>query len=468
MSVVWTQSNTGYEQGKTMNKPEISLYDSRHHKILPFKPLDSLNIRLYFCGPTVYDFLHIGNLRAMLTADILVRLLRKIYPKVTYVRNITDVDDKINARAKANHESIQALTCRTIEEFHQDMASMFILPPDIEPKATEHIEDIQEMIISLVSQGYAYEADGHVLFSVHQYKKYGSLSGRNPDELLAGARVEIATYKKNPSDFVLWKPSNEDEPGWDSPWGKGRPGWHIECSAMSHRYLGENFDIHGGGQDLIFPHHENECAQSLCCFPGSQFANYWLHNAMLLVNGEKMSKSLGNFFTIREILTKHNPEALRLLLLQSHYRSVLNFTDEALKDAKKVMDRFYRALLPYEQNFNSEMDLPELVMDALANDLNTPQALVFMHQFADKALQGDEHSALKLKQAGQQLGLFNSLPTQWFQDIDNEDEIKILIQERNNAKKSKDFIKADKIRDQLKAQGILLEDSPQGTTWRKI
>ncbi len=451
-----------------MNKPLISLYDSRQHKILPFKPLDSLNIRLYFCGPTVYDFLHIGNLRAMLTADILVRLLRKIYPKVTYVRNITDVDDKINARAKTNDEPIQALTSRTIEEFHKDMASMYILPPDVEPKATEHIDDIQQMITSLIRHSYAYEADGHVLFSVHHYRDYGSLSGCNLEELLAGARVEVASYKKDPSDFVLWKPSKEDEPGWESPWGRGRPGWHIECSAMSHRYLGESFDIHGGGHDLIFPHHENECAQSLCCFPGSKFANYWVHNAMLLVNGEKMSKSLGNFFTIRELLTNHHPEVLRLLLLQSHYRSILNFSDEGLREAKQVMDRFYRALLPFEKEMNVEVKMPEAFMEALVSDLNTPKAIVIMHQLADKALQGDEQSALELKHAGQQLGLFNISTVEWFQDIENEGEIRALIEERNAAKKSRDFVKADKIRDKLRAQNIVLEDGLQGTTWRKL
>lgn len=544
-----------------MSKLNLSLYDSRQHKVIPFVALDPLHVRLYFCGPTVYDFLHIGNLRAMLTADILVRLLRTLYPKVTYVRNITDVDDKINARAKLNNESIQSLTERTTQDFHQDMQSMYILPPDVEPRATEHIAEIISMIAQLIENGHAYAAEGHVLFSVPSYKNYGELSGRNPEELIAGARVEVATYKKNPGDFVLWKPSNEDEPGWDSPWGKGRPGWHIECSAMSYRYLGENFDIHGGGHDLLFPHHENECAQSLCCFPGSHFANVWVHNAMLLVDGEKMSKSLGNFFTIREILEQHNPEAIRFALLQAHYRSVLNFSQSGLKEAKQIMDRFYRALSAFEKELfifesygetvrylftdqalidldhsidaakNGNQDAIKMVdflnkiakkefflgqyscninshiikdiwhelvtkiiekrqnvtklrsflkvllhkkyisasfLNAMLDDLNTPKALMVMHQLADQALKGDKEAAFKLKFAGEQLGLFNTLPTQWFQNTDKAQEIEALIEQRNAAKKARDFATADRIRDELKDQGIILEDSPQGTIWRQI
>ncbi|CAI3924954.1 cysteine--tRNA ligase [Commensalibacter papalotli (ex Botero et al. 2024)] len=451
-----------------MSKLNLSLYDSRQHKVVPFVALDRLHVRLYFCGPTVYDFLHIGNLRAMLTADILVRTLRSLYPKVTYVRNITDVDDKINARAKLNNESIQSLTIRTTKDFHQDMQSMYILPPDVEPRATEHIDDIQKMIVQLIENGHAYAAEGHVLFSVPSFKDYGHLSGRNPEELIAGARVEVATYKKNPGDFVLWKPSTEDEPGWDSPWGKGRPGWHIECSAMSYRYLGENFDIHGGGHDLLFPHHENECAQSLCCFPESKFANIWVHNAMLLVDGEKMSKSLGNFFTIREILEQHNPEAIRFALLQAHYRSVLNFSQAGLKEAKQIMDRFYRALSTFESELEQKVNLPETFVEAMLDDLNTPKGLMIMHQLADQALKGDKQAALQLKEAGKQLGLFNSLPSKWFQNTDKAQEVEVLIEQRNAAKKARDFAKADQIRDDLKAQGIILEDSPQGTTWRQV
>ncbi len=446
---------------------KLSLYNTRQHKVVPFIPLDSSHVRLYFCGPTVYDFLHIGNLRAMLTADILVRLLRVIYPKVTYVRNITDVDDKINARAERNHETIESLTQRTTADFHQDMETMNILPPDIEPRATQHIDAIQDLITKLIAHNHAYEAQGHVLFSVKGYPDYGSLSGRNPEDLIAGARVEVAPYKKDPGDFVLWKPSSPTEPGWDSPWGRGRPGWHIECSAMSHRYLGESFDIHGGGHDLLFPHHENETAQSMCCFPQSKFANIWVHNAMLLVNGEKMSKSLGNFFTIREILETTEAETLRLALLQAHYRSVLNFSKTSLKEAKQVLDRFYRAISIISDVDDATPDLPELFMEALCDDLNTPKALSVMHQLADQALKGDRMAALQLRKAGQQIGLLNHRSESWFQNVDNTQEIERLIAERLSAKKSKDFSKADAIRNQLAEQGIILEDNANGTTWRR-
>ncbi|CAK7192276.1 Cysteine--tRNA ligase [Commensalibacter sp. Nvir] len=452
-----------------MNNFALSLYDSRRRRLVPFKPLDSLHVRLYFCGPTVYDLLHIGNLRAMLTADILVRVLRLLYPKVTYVRNITDVDDKINIRAAENKESIHSLTERTTREFHKDMRALYICPPDVEPKATDHIQDIQTMVRQLIQNGNAYEADGHVLFSVASYSDYGSLSGRNPEELLAGARVEVASYKKDPGDFVLWKPSSDNEPGWDSPWGRGRPGWHIECSAMSHRYLGESFDIHGGGHDLLFPHHENECAQSLCCFPGSQFAKIWVHNAMLLVDGEKMSKSLGNFFTIREVLENHNPEVIRFSLLQAHYRSVSNFSSKGLQESKQIMDRFYRALQPYnltEFSINNQY-FPSDFMEAMGEDLNTPKAIMIMHQYADKALKGDRLAALKLKQSGSILGLFNQTSNEWFQSLADKKEIVAMIQERNHAKQEKNFIKADQIRNKLKEQGIVLEDSSEGTTWRQ-
>ncbi len=284
--------------------PDLLLTNSRTRRKERFEPLDPANVRMYVCGPTVYDLAHIGNARPMVVFDVLVRLLRTLYgeKQVTYVRNITDVDDKINARARESGEPIAAITDQTTADFHADMAALGVLPPDEEPAATAHIPEMIELIGRLIDAGHAYVAEGHVLFSVASFAEYGRLSGRSPDELLAGARVDIAPYKRDPGDFVLWKPSTPDLPGWDSPWGRGRPGWHIECSAMSWRYLGETFDIHGGGRDLIFPHHENELAQSVCAFPGSHFARYWLHNGMLLVNGEKMSKSLGNFFTIRDVL----------------------------------------------------------------------------------------------------------------------------------------------------------------------
>ena len=280
----------------------LFLYNTKTRAKQAFVPLDAGNVRLYLCGPTVYDLPHIGNARNAVMFDILVRLLRLLYPRVTYVRNITDIDDKINARAAATGEAIAAITTRTTAEYHTDMAALFVLPPDIEPRATAHIPEIIMIIERLVASGHAYEAEGHVLFAVNSDRDYGSFSGHALEELIAGARVDVAPYKREPGDFVLWKPSSADLPGWDSPWGRGRPGWHIECSAMSWRHLGENFDIHGGGDDLIFPHHENEIAQSTCAFPGSGFANVWVHNRMLLVNGEKMSKSLGNFRTVRDVL----------------------------------------------------------------------------------------------------------------------------------------------------------------------
>ncbi|MBV1832019.1 cysteine--tRNA ligase [Komagataeibacter sp. AV436] len=449
-------------------QPRLHLHDSRTRSTVPFTPLAPDNVRVYYCGPTVYDLAHIGNLRAMLTADVLVRLLRHLYPRVTYVRNITDVDDKINARAQANHESIAELTARTIHDFHEDLAAVSILPPDIEPRATHHIGEMQDMIARLIESGHAYEAAGHVLFAVDTYASYGALSGRSPDDLIAGARVEVAPYKRNAGDFVLWKPSDAETPGWDSPWGRGRPGWHIECSAMSHRYLGESFDIHGGGSDLLFPHHENERAQSMCCHPHGHFANHWVHNAMLLVNGEKMSKSLGNFLTVRDVLRDTPAEALRLLLLRAQYRSVLNFTREGLDEAKQMLDRFYRALEALDPAQDTVAP-PESVVAVLCDDLNTPRALAEMHALADKAVAGDSMAAAQLKAAGNLIGLLHDTPEAWFRSGAKVDpaEIERLIAERLAARKARDFARADQIRNDLAAQGIVLEDGPQGTTWRQ-
>ncbi|KXV77767.1 cysteine--tRNA ligase [Acetobacter cerevisiae] len=446
--------------------PALSLHDSQRRATVPFTPLDPEHVKVYYCGPTVYDLAHIGNLRAMLTADVLVRFLRHAYPRVTFVRNITDVDDKITARARANGEDIGSLTQRTTEEFHQDLAAMNVLPPDIEPRATHNIGEMQALIARLIENGHAYEADGHVLFSVASFPSYGALSGRDPEELVAGARVEVAGYKKNPGDFVLWKPSDADQPGWESPWGRGRPGWHIECSAMSHRYLGESFDIHGGGSDLLFPHHENERAQSLCCFPQGKFANYWVHNAMLLVEGEKMSKSLGNFLTIRDVLQQAPAEALRLLLLGAHYRSTLNYTQAGLQESRKVLDRFYRALAAGPV---PEVAPSEAVMKALAEDLNTPMAIAELHALAGQALAGDRQAAGALKAGAGMLGLLQEDPEKWFKgDSSDEDaHIDALIAERAAAKKARDFAKADALRDQLQGQGIVLEDTKDGTIWRR-
>ena len=327
---------------------DLLLHNTRTRTKEIFMPIDPANVRVYLCGPTVYDRAHIGNARNVVVFDILVRLLRRLYPRVTYVRNITDIDDKINARAKERGESIDAVTQGPIQAYHEDMGALFALPPDIEPRATEHLPEIIAIIEKLIANGHAYEAEGHVLFSVESDKDYGKFSGRSPEDLIAGARVDVAPYKRDAGDFVLWKPSSEDLPGWPSPWGRGRPGWHIECSAMSWKHLGENFDIHGGGDDLIFPHHENEIAQSCCAFPGSHFANVWVHNRMLLVNGEKMSKSLGNFKVLRDVLDVAPGEAVRFLLMRSHYRSTLDFSDAGLVEARRELDRFYRAIAAHD------------------------------------------------------------------------------------------------------------------------
>ncbi|GEL01394.1 cysteine--tRNA ligase [Swaminathania salitolerans] len=426
-------------------------------------------MRVYYCGPTVYDAVHIGNLRAMLSADILVRLLRCLYPHVTFVRNITDVDDKITARARENGETIGALTARTTEIFHEDVAELNILPPDVEPRATHHIDDMLAMIDQLVASDHAYVAEGHVLFAVDRCASYGALSGRSPEDLLAGARVEVAPYKRHPGDFVLWKPSSADQPGWDSPYGRGRPGWHIECSAMSRRYLGESFDIHGGGDDLMFPHHENERAQSLCCAPASGFAHTWLHNAMLLSNGEKMSKSLGNFYTIRQVLTRAPAEALRLLMLGTHYRSVLDFTWEKLEEAKRTLDRFYRALerTPPLAEVEPASSLCAPFMNALCDDMNTPLALSCLHPLADAALQGDQAASDALSACGRLIGILTRSPDLWFRSGADDTAIEALIAQRAEAKKARDFTTADDIRARLSEQGILLEDTASGTSWRR-
>ena len=444
--------------------PALRLHNSLTRRRETFVPLDPSNVRLYVCGPTVYDLAHLGNARPVVVFDVLARLLRRLYPRVTYVRNITDVDDKINARAAESGEPIAAITARTTADFHADMAALGALPPDIEPRATGHIAEMIVLIERLLEGGHAYAAEGHVLFAVASFAEYGRLSGRSPDELLAGARVDVAPYKRDPGDFVLWKPSTPDLPGWDSPWGRGRPGWHIECSAMSWRYLGETFDIHGGGQDLIFPHHENELAQSCCAFPGSGFARTWLHNGMLLVGGEKMSKSLGNFVTVRDVLAKAPGEAVRLLLLRSHYRATLDFSDDGLADARKELDRWYRAL---ERTPPMVADVPAAVMEALCDDLNTPLAIAELHRLADAALAGDAAASGGLRAAGTLLGVLQADPAVWFRGGDDSAAIETAIAERLAARKARDFSRADAIRRELADQGVLLEDGPAGTTWRR-
>ena len=452
----------------------LRIYDTLSRAKVGFEPLDPKHVRFYVCGPTVYDFAHIGNARPVVVFDVLARLLRHLYPKVTYVRNITDVDDKINARAKESGEDIRALTERTAQQFHADMAALGNLPPDVEPRATDHIAEMIAMITALLERDHAYEADGHVLFDVPKMPDYGKLSRHSRDELIAGARVEIAPYKKDPADFVLWKPSDSELPGWDSPWGRGRPGWHIECSAMSMKYLGRSLDIHGGGQDLIFPHHENEIAQSRCAHPDEMFARYWMHNGYLMAEGEKMSKSLGNFYTVHELLDEFPGEAIRLALLQTHYRQPLDFTKDGLAQAKAVLDRFYLALCDNGQAVATEA--PD-ARSALEDDLNTPLALSHMHEALaalNKADSDAEKAAARgaLLAGGALLGLLQQDPEAWLRggggDAALDDsEIDRLIAERTEARKNKDFATSDRIRDELAEQGIVLEDGPGGTTWRR-
>lgn len=468
---------------------ELFLHNSLTRRKERFTPLDPGHVRMYVCGPTVYDRPHIGNARPAVVFDVLARLLRRLYGHLTYVRNVTDVDDKINARAAENHEPIAALTARTLALYHQDMASLGVAPPDVEPRATMHIAEMITLIERLIEGGHAYEAAGHVLFAVASFPDYGRLSGRSPEELRAGARVEVAPYKRDASDFVLWKPSPPELPGWESPWGpnrgRGRPGWHIECSAMSWRYLGTDFDIHGGGGDLLFPHHENEVAQSRCAFPESHFARMWVHNGMLLANGEKMSKSLGNIITVEELLARAPGEAVRFALLRTHYRGVLDFSDAALADARRELDRFYRALQKTPPRAGGE--IPQSVMDALCDDLNTPLAISAMHKLADDAMAGDQAAATGLRQSGELLGILLKNPVQWMQGETNiavgrailgalsargyagysDDVIEKRIAERARARQEKNFARADEIRQELAALGVILEDTPSGTTWRR-
>ena len=427
----------------------------------PFVPLDPGHIRLYVCGPTVYDYVHIGNARPVVAFDVLYRLLKRRYPKVTYVRNITDIDDRIIVRAADNKESIDALTARTGDAYQSDMKRLGALPPDAEPRATQYVGQMVAMIARLVGNGHAYAADGHVLFSVPSMPDYGRLSRKPRDELIAGARVEVAPYKKDPADFVLWKPSTDAQPGWDSPWGRGRPGWHIECSAMSGSLLGETFDIHAGGLDLIFPHHENEIAQSRSAFGHALMAKYWMHNGFLNISGEKMSKSLGNFFTVHELLDQFPGEAIRLLLLSAHYRQPLDFTHEGLQAAKATLDSWYGVL---RGKVVGSAAVPQSVEDALSDDINTPLAISALHQLGDPA---------QLRAGANALGLLQQDAEAWFRwtpagsSGPSEPEIEAAIVARQAARKAKDFKESDRIRDEMKARGVILEDGPKGTTWKR-
>jgi len=446
----------------------LHLFNTLTKKDEPFSPINADNIGMYVCGPTVYDLAHLGNARPVVVFDVLFRLLRSQYPQVTYVRNITDVDDKINAAALASGQGIREITTRTTKAYHEDMRALNALPPTHEPRATDHIADMISMIESLIAQDFAYVKEGHVLFRVQKYIKYGHLSRRQQDELIAGARIEVAPYKEYAGDFVLWKPSSPELPGWESPWGRGRPGWHIECSAMSQVFLGKTFDIHGGGIDLVFPHHENEIAQSCCAHQTERMANIWMHNGHLLVNGEKMSKSLGNFFTVRDVLKDYDGEVIRLAFLSTHYRQPLDWTDETPKAAKATLDRFYKAI----EYATSEGSVSISMLEALDDDLNTPLAISCLHDLANtvfKAKGGEQIEAANvLKASAQFLGILMHGSKEWFQGVASDtQEIEELITARNEAKQAKNFAEADRIRAQLTEQGIVLEDGPNGTIWRK-
>jgi cysteinyl-tRNA synthetase len=455
----------------------ISLYNTLSRRTEAFVPLDPERVTMYLCGPTVYNYIHIGNARPAVVFDVLARLIRRHYPKLVFARNITDVDDKINAAAAEAGVPIARITERYAQAYREDIARLGVAPPDVEPHATAHIPQIVAMIERLIAGGHAYEAQGHVLFHVESFPAYGALSGRDPDELLAGARVEVAPYKKSPGDFVLWKPSDATQPGWDSPWGRGRPGWHIECSAMSEAHLGDTIDIHAGGVDLTFPHHENEIAQSVCAHGGRPFARYWLHNGMLTFDGRKMSKSLGNVLQLHELLRKHPGEALRLMLLRGHYRQPLDWSDTAMTQAVRTLDGWYGALRDMADVDAGEPTVPAAVEAALCDDLNTPQALAELSQLADAARRatGDERAAAKaaLLGGGALLGLLQQDPEAWFRqgsagEAIDADAIEALLEERRAARAAKDFARSDAIRDQLKELGIAIEDSAQGTRWSVV
>ena len=457
----------------------LQLYNSLGRSKNEFVPLNPNEVKLYVCGPTVYSDIHIGNARPIIVFDVLYRLLKFSYPRVTYVRNITDVDDKILARANELGESINALTARTIKQFHQDIAQLGTIKPDYEPRATDHISQMVGMIQRLIDGGFGYIAEKHVLFHVPSAPSYGILSGRSRDEMVAGARVEPAPYKKDPGDFVLWKPSEEGEIGWESPWGRGRPGWHIECSAMSIEYLGTDFDIHGGGEDLIFPHHENEIVQSCCAYPDTSFARVWLHNGYLQSEGTKMSKSLNNFYTVKELLgdgerqRMWRGESIRLMMLSTQYRQSLDFRVEGIENSKNKLDRWYRAS---GLGGPSDVGPSHEFLEALSDDLNTPLAISVLDSMCGKILAGEKEQGRYVEEfiaGARMLGLLRYEPKVWFQgsSVENEAqekaEIETLIEQRALAKKEKDFERADNIRKILTEQGVILEDKPDGQTiWR--
>ncbi|MEM7179123.1 MAG: cysteine--tRNA ligase [Pseudomonadota bacterium] len=449
----------------------IRLFNTASKQKELLRPLDPQNVRMYVCGPTVYDRAHIGNARPVVVFDVLFRLLRHVYgaDAVTYARNFTDVDDKINAKSAETGRPIRDITDETIGWYHQDMDALGALRPTHEPRCTEYIAPMVAMTEQLIAKGFAYAAEGHVLFSVDAYDAYGGLSGRSVEDMIAGARVEVAPYKKNPMDFVIWKPSTGDQPGWDSPWGRGRPGWHIECSAMARELLGEVFDIHAGGIDLQFPHHENELAQSCCAHGTERMANFWLHNEMIRVEGQKMSKSLGNFFTVRDLLDKGIPgEVIRLVLLSTHYRSPLDWTESRASVAKGILSKWRKSV----EGVEPAPTVPEEFVGAIADDLNTSKAISILHKLAE------EKKLPELLASANLLGLLTDELGEWAvprfveaggvkfgTDRATAEMIDRLVQDRSAAKASKDFTRADTLRDALEDAGIIVRDTPDGAVW---
>lgn len=459
----------------------LQLYNTLTRTKAAFSPIDPLHIQMYVCGPTVYAPPHIGNGRPVVVFDLLFRLLQNQYPKVTYVRNITDVDDKINQRALESGRSIEEITIETTRYFHETCSYLGAMAPTIEPRVTGHIAEIIQMIQSLIDKGFAYEKEGHVLFRVHRFAEYGQLSRKNQDELLAGARVEIAPYKENAEDFVLWKPSKQPTPGWHSPYGYGRPGWHIECSAMSEKHLGKTFDIHGGGIDLVFPHHENEIAQSSACHD-APMANVWMHNGHLSVAGQKMSKSLGNVIIIQDLMQKIPGQVVRWGLLSSHYRQPLDWTPELVQTSQAALNRLYTALETLlDEEWKASLDMRHVdtdVLKTLNDDLNTPAAFARMHvlcyntnaAIADKV--AHKSHQLRLLHTARFMGFLTVTPHEWFKgslsaDAISEAEIETYLEQRQVAKSAKDFKAADNIRDILKSKGVIIKDTPTGQDWQR-
>ena len=435
----------------------LRLYNTLTRSKEDFTPLDPKNVRMYVCGPTVYDYAHIGNARPVIVFDVLFRLLRQIYgaDHVTYVRNITDVDDKINAKAREEGVSIREVTERTTKQFHADIAALGVLPPTVEPRATEHIAEMIAIIEKLIANGHAYAADGHVLFNVPSMKDYGQLSRRSLDEMLAGARVDVAPYKRGDMDFVLWKPSDETTPGWDSPWGRGRPGWHIECSAMSWKHLGEVFDIHGGGIDLVFPHHENEIAQTRCAFGRNVMANVWMHNGFLQVEGQKMSKSLGNFLTINELLADWPGDVLRFNMLRTHYRQPIDWTLKSLEESWRTLEGFFNNAGAVHAEAGK---IAAPVLEALTDDLNTPKAIAELHALDRPGAQNALGETLKA------LGFTGNLTSPKAETAVDAAAVNALITARLDARKAKNWAESDRIRDELATMGIAIKDNKDGTT----